>query len=151
MTETSHRCLWSRDDLGGHDIPSSAIAYLQSRGLPCRVGNSTIEFGIYDSPDRCVIGQDFDYPIYIESDGTVWHESGDGEPDPQFMNSSVEHLDKFVTCYLTWWVGVQDDDRSALQEAIGHTTRSLRDLDPPAFSSERWIWPQIWEDLLAQC
>jgi hypothetical protein len=150
MTETSHRCFWRRDDLVGYDIPVSSTDYLLSRGLPCRVGDSTIEFGIYYSPDRCVIGQDFDYPIYIARDGTVWHESGDGALEPQFMNTSVEHLDQFITSYLTWFVGVEDD-RSALREAIEHTTSSLRGLDPPAFTSDRWIWPQIWEDLLAQC
>lgn len=151
MTETVQRCFWGREDLAGYDIPVEASGYLQTFGLPSRVGDSTIEFGIYDSPDRCVIGQDFDYPIYIERDGSVWSESGDGEPEPQFMNSSLGQLDQFVSCYHTWWIGVEDNDSSAMREAMADAIRSLQDIDPAAFSNDRWIWPQIWKDISSLC
>lgn len=151
MTETSLRYIWSPDDLVDFDIPTSAKSFLQTRGLPRTVGGSTFEFGLFDSPDLCVIGQDFDYPIYITSDGSVWHDPDVKHPEPMFMNSSVELLDQFIDVYLHWDTGYDDADTSSVHEAIRRSIQHLRQVDPPAFADERCVWPQIWDDAIVQC
>ena len=148
--ESTQRCFWNGDDLASYDIPSEAKDYLVTRGLPKTVGSSTIEFGVFESPDRCVIGQDYDFPIFVEPNGTVWHEPGDGHPAPQFMNSSVQLLDQFLEVYLSWHLGVEGAGDSVVREAISSAIQDLQQLDPPAFSDERWVWDQIWDDLMAQ-
>jgi hypothetical protein len=148
MTNTSNRCVWPPDDLVHQNIPDSAKDFLQSRGLPFFVGDSSIEFGIYDSTDAFVIGQDWDYPIYITADGCVWHGSSDKDPGDQFMNSSVQHLDRFLDVYLSWFEKITDIPDDEVRQAAHRTIAALRVDDPPAFANDRWIWPLIWNDIL---
>src|ERR1700761_501119 len=93
---TVPRYKWDSTELDNRDIPESTKAFLATRGLPISVGVTTIEFGPYDSPDAFVIGQDYDFAIYLAADGSVWHDSSDGKAGDQFMNSSVELLDRFL-------------------------------------------------------
>ena len=41
-------------------------------GLPRQLGNSTMEFSVFDGAGRCVIGVDFDHIICVKSDGFAW-------------------------------------------------------------------------------
>ena len=107
-TPNSTRCLWPPEDLAQQDIPASAKEFLRSKGLPFFVGSSAFEFGIYDSDDAFVIGQDSDYAIYIAADGSIWHESSDNGQSDQFFNSSVQHLDRFLSAYISWSDSVHD-------------------------------------------
>lgn len=142
------RYVWAPEDLLHQDIPAATKDFLRSRGLPFFVGGSSIEFGIYDSEDAFVIGQDLDYPIYIAADGCVWHGSSDSESGDQFMNSSVHHLDRFLDVYVSWFDSINDIPEDAVRSAASRTIAALRLDDPPAFANARWIWQLIWNDIL---
>ena len=125
---------WPKEVVDSYDIPDSAKYFLIETGLPSTVGTSTFEFGIYDCDDRCVIGQDFDYAIYIDLDGCVWHEPDSDDAKPIFMNSSLEALAAFLNLYLS--------HTGSVQEAVNN----LRQIDPRAFDDHEYIWPRVWED-----
>ncbi len=141
------RCVWPPEALIRRDIPEAAKDFLRSRGLPHFVGDSCIEFGIYDSEEAFVIGQDWEYPIYITTDGCVWHGSSDNEQGDQFMNSSVQHLDRFLDAYLSWFTGIGDISDDEVRSAASRIIAALRLDDPQAFANRRWIWSLIWNDI----
>ncbi|HWB59057.1 MAG TPA: SUKH-4 family immunity protein [Chthoniobacteraceae bacterium] len=146
------RYIWTPADFGDHTIPDSAKTFLMTRGLPLNVGVTTFEFGPYDcdSPDIFVIGQDYEYAVYLAPDGTVWHESGDGKPGDQFMNSSVQRLDKFIEAFLSSSEIPDDAPEEEARASIRSIIARLEKEDPAAFADkERWIWPLVWEDVLA--
>src|SRR5436190_17595384 len=139
MTDSTQRCLWSSRDLEDHDVPLSTKEFLVASGLPRQLGNSTMEFSVFDGAGRCVIGVDFDHIICVKSDGSVWYESVDGNSQSLFMNSSVEFLDQFIAASdaLDLALGeaaMVDAGNEVIQSAIDCTEQRMRELDPVAFA-----------------
>lgn len=123
-------------------MPPETKHFLMTSGLPHRLGQSTIEFGIY--VERHVIGLDYDFPIVVEEDGSVWHQSDDSEA--RFMNSSVLHLSRFIElsdAFDTVCVAETSEDISI---EIDRWQEQLAQVDPAAFTQLNAIWPQIVED-----
>jgi hypothetical protein len=142
MPPITQRCFWSANDLNGWDVPAETKAFLIMTGLPHRLGQSTIEFGIFD--DRHVIGCDYEFPIIVASDGSVWCQRDEGEP--AFMNSSVMHLSRFIELSDTFDAGCLHDACKDIGIEIDQWHRQLADTDPKAITHSGAVWPQIVDD-----
>ena len=142
MTPSFQRCIWSAADLDGWDVPSDTKHFLMTVGLPHRLGQSTIEFGIHT--ERHVIGFDYEHPIFVTADGSVWHQSDDSEP--AFMNSSVIHLSRFIELSDTFDAACLDDTSEDIGTEIERWQQQLANADPAAFTQPSAVWPQIVND-----
>jgi hypothetical protein len=145
MPDSNQRLQWTAVDFDGFNIPESTQQFLMTRGLPHRLGESTIEFGIFSSPDRFVIGQDYEFAIFVLDDGTVWEESDSNDGDPRFINSSVSLLDEFIAAS-------ENFDAAAVEKpdiAINALEQRLRGLDPAAFAQSNLLWPLLLSDMRA--
>ena len=139
MNATSQRCIWSAADLRGWDIPAETKVFLMTTGLPHRLGESTIEFGIFD---EChVIGCDYECPVFVTPDGSVWRQPDEGEP--AFMNSSVMLLSRFIEISEAFDVVCHEDSSLDIGLEIDRWQRMLTDTDPTAMTRSGAIWPQI--------
>jgi hypothetical protein len=142
MTPSSQRCIWSAADLDGWDVPSDTRHFLMTAGLPYGLGQSTIEFGIHT--ERHVIGFDYEHPIFVAADGSVWHQLNDSEI--AFMNSSVMHLSLFIELSDTFDAVCLDDTSEDIGTEIERWQQQLADADPAAFIQSSSVWPQIVDD-----
>lgn len=142
MPPITQRCFWSDHDLNGWDVPAETKEFLIMNGLPHRLGQSTMEFGIFDKLH--VIGYDYEFPIFVSSDGSVWCQRDEGEP--AFLNSSVKHLSQLIELSDTFDACCSEGVCEDMGIAIDLWHRKLADIDPDALTHSGAVWPQIVDD-----
>jgi hypothetical protein len=135
---------WSLKDLEPYAIPAEARRFLSEEGLPQEIPGTTVEFCVCDSENALVIGIDYEFPIEVHEDGSVWEmDSPEGDV---FINSSVRQLAQSVTLYLE--VIQREDDIPEDGSDLLELRRQLKEVDEVAMIEDgHHFWPGLVEML----
>jgi hypothetical protein len=146
--------------LASSGLPKSAQVILEDWGLP-RVRGWHLGFKAIQEPlerkrvgktNYLVIGNDYEVPLGLKEDGTVWCLESELEKrrEPRFMNSSLSTFVEFLCVYQNYRRKVRrldEEDEERILGLIEKSAKQMKCIDPTAMGSEEFYWPVIVEQM----